>query len=179
MSCPFAALTQPGHDRKIYDLTGPEALSFEAMAEAIGHAIDRKVTLTARSLADLTSQNLSVTDPQLTAYLTVSQKILWPYTNTPRATITELHIEPGSLAARVQWSVGSNQHSAGSVLTIPSELRVSDTYLIYSEVTYTYVPTVGYLLAKAGIDLSDVAFTRPRMSSCVLYNVSSGACPTL
>jgi len=40
----FVALTQPGHDRKIYDLTGPEALSFEAMAEAIGHAIDRKVT---------------------------------------------------------------------------------------------------------------------------------------
>ena len=43
-SVAVVALTQPGHDRKIYDLTGPEALSFEAMADAIGHAIDRKVT---------------------------------------------------------------------------------------------------------------------------------------
>ena len=58
-------------------------------------AVDRKVTLVARTLSDLTSQNVGVTDAQLTAYFTVSQKILWPYTNTPKATITELHIEPG------------------------------------------------------------------------------------
>jgi Flp pilus assembly protein TadG len=135
-------------------------------------AVDRKVTLVARTLSDLTSQNVGVTDAQLTAYFTVSQKILWPYTNTPKATITELHIEPGSLAPRVQWSVGTNQHSVGSVLTIPSALLVSDTYLIYSEVTYKYIPTVGYLLAAAGIDLSDVAYTRPRQNSCVLYNTT-------
>jgi uncharacterized protein YbjT (DUF2867 family) len=42
-SVAVCALTQPGHDRKIYDLTGPEALSFDAMADAIGQAIDRKV----------------------------------------------------------------------------------------------------------------------------------------
>jgi uncharacterized protein YbjT (DUF2867 family) len=39
-----AALTQTGHDRKIYDVTGPEALSFEAVAEAIGQAVGRKIT---------------------------------------------------------------------------------------------------------------------------------------
>jgi Flp pilus assembly protein TadG len=142
-------------------------------------AVDRKVTLVARTLSDLTSQNVGVTDAQLSAYFTVSQKILWPYTNTPKATITELHIEPGSLAPRVQWSVGTNQHSVGSILTIPAELKVSDTYLIYSEVTYTYVPTVGYLLAKAGIDLSDVAYTRPRQNSCVLYNTTIPSSPPL
>jgi uncharacterized protein YbjT (DUF2867 family) len=37
------ALTEEGHDRKIYDLTGPEALSFDAMADAISAAIGRKV----------------------------------------------------------------------------------------------------------------------------------------
>jgi uncharacterized protein YbjT (DUF2867 family) len=37
------ALTQGGHDRKIYDLTGPEALSFDAMADAISQAIGRRV----------------------------------------------------------------------------------------------------------------------------------------
>ena len=39
-----AALTSDEHDRQIYDVTGPEALSFEAVAEAIGHAIGTKVS---------------------------------------------------------------------------------------------------------------------------------------
>ena len=78
----------------------------------------------------------------------------------------------------MQWSVGSNQHSVGSTLTIPSALQVPGTYLIYSEVSYKYIPTVGYTIAPAGINLGDVSFTRPRMSTCVLYNVTSGACPT-
>jgi uncharacterized protein YbjT (DUF2867 family) len=38
-----AALTQESHDRRIYDLTGPEALSFEAVADAISQAVGRKV----------------------------------------------------------------------------------------------------------------------------------------
>lgn len=42
-SVAVCALTRPGHERKIYDLTGPEALSFDAMADAIAQAIGRKV----------------------------------------------------------------------------------------------------------------------------------------
>lgn len=38
-----AALTQDGHDRRIYDVTGPEALSYDAMADAISEAIDKRV----------------------------------------------------------------------------------------------------------------------------------------
>jgi len=38
-----AALTQEGHDRRIYDLTGPEALSYDAMADAISEAIGKRV----------------------------------------------------------------------------------------------------------------------------------------
>jgi len=37
------ALTQNDHDRRIYDVTGPEALSYDAMADAISEAIGRKV----------------------------------------------------------------------------------------------------------------------------------------
>jgi uncharacterized protein YbjT (DUF2867 family) len=37
------ALTQDGHDRKIYDLTGPEAISHDAMADAIAHATGKPV----------------------------------------------------------------------------------------------------------------------------------------
>jgi uncharacterized protein YbjT (DUF2867 family) len=38
------ALMLPGHARKIYDLTGPEAISFETMAQEISQAIGGKVS---------------------------------------------------------------------------------------------------------------------------------------
>ncbi len=38
------ALTEDGHEHKIYDVTGPEALSFDAVADAISEAIGRKIS---------------------------------------------------------------------------------------------------------------------------------------
>ena len=38
------ALTEDGHEHKIYDLTGPEALSFDVVADAISKAIGRKIS---------------------------------------------------------------------------------------------------------------------------------------
>lgn len=38
------ALTEDAHDRRIYDLTGPEAISHDAMADAISQAIGRPVS---------------------------------------------------------------------------------------------------------------------------------------
>ena len=58
--------------------------------------------------------------------------------------------------------------------TIPAALKVDDTYLICSEVSYKYVPTVGYVMAKAGITLSDYTYTRPRQSLCVMYSTRRG-----
>jgi Flp pilus assembly protein TadG len=142
-------------------------------------AVDRKVTQMARTLSDLTSQNLWVNSTATDNIFAASTAIMTPYSPTPvQSTLSELYIDPDTLAARVQWSVGYSQHSPGSTIPIPSSLAVGDTYLIYSEVSYQYVPTVGYVMAKAGITLSDVAYTRPRQSLCVLWNTSSGVCPT-
>ena len=38
------ALTEPGHEHRIYDLTGPEALTFEEMALELSHATGKKIT---------------------------------------------------------------------------------------------------------------------------------------
>jgi hypothetical protein len=55
-------------------------------------------------------------------------------------------------------------------------------YLIFSEVSYLYVPLIGYVMDKAGVNLKDVAYTRPRQSTCVIYpKPTSGSippCPT-
>ena len=37
---------------------------------------------------------------------------------------------------------------------------IPNQYLISSEVNYLYVPTIGYVMAKNGVNLSDVAYYR-------------------
>src|SRR5271170_3228961 len=117
-----------------------------------GVAVDRKVTLMARTLADLTSQNPSVTPGQLTNFFSAATGIMTPYSSTPaNSTISELYVDPSTLAARVQWSVGAAPIAAGTTITIPTQLQTGGTYLIFSQVSYTYVPTVGYVMAPTGI----------------------------
>jgi hypothetical protein len=55
-----------------------------------------------------------------------------------------------------------------AVVSIPTTLAIAGTYLIFSEVSYTYTPSVGYVL-KSAITLGDVAYTCPRQSTCVYY----------
>jgi hypothetical protein len=126
----------------------------------------------ARTLSDLTSQNISVTDTQLTNFFNASSAIMTPYSATPvRSTITELYVDPTTKAARVQWSKGAAPRAAGTTVPIPTALQAGGTYLIYSEVNYAFVPSVGYVL-KNSITLSDFSFTRPRQSTCVMYNTT-------
>ena len=142
-------------------------------------AVDRKVTLMARTLSDLTSQSTTVADSDMTNFFAASLAILTPYSSTPtKGTITELYVDPATLQARVQWSKGASPRAVSSTVAIPTALAVPGTYLIFSEVSYLYTPTIGYVMAKAGINLSDVSYTRPRQSTCVFYSPAT-ACTTL
>ncbi len=163
---------------------------FGTVEMSSGVAVDRKVTLVARTLSDLTSQSTSVADTDMTNFFTASGAILTPYSPTPtHAKLSELYVDPSTLQARVQWSKSATLDSSGnvtlaagravsSIVAIPSQLAVGGTYLIFSEVSYLYTPTVGYVMGHAGVNLSDVAYTRPRQSTCVFYSPAI-ACTTL
>jgi Flp pilus assembly protein TadG len=149
-------------------------------------AVDRKVSLTARTLSDLISQapatGITATDTSNALGLTTA--ILSPYSNTPlQAKISQVRINPTTLAGEVVWSVASNAtaHTYKEAVPVPSALQVAGTYLIMSEVTYIYQPIVGYDIklgfASASFTLSDSMFTRPRQSTCVMYSTWQ-SCPT-
>lgn len=147
-----------------------------------GVAVNRKVTLMARTLSDLTSQSTSVNDTDLTGFFAASKGIMTPYPSAPtQSTISELYVD-ASKVVKVMWSKGHAPRAKGSSIAIPTELKVPNTYLIFSEVAYRYVPTIGQVMAPAGVNLTDVAYTRPRQSTCVIYPTpSSGSlpnCPT-
>ena len=148
---------------------------------ASGIAVNRKVTLMARTLSDLTSQNTSVTTTQLSNIFNASTGIMTPYPSSPvNARIVELFID-SSLVVHQIWTATSGTTPPTGTVTVPTALKVAGSYLIYSEVSYNYVPAVGYVMAKAGINLSDHTYTRPRQSRCVFNpppSSSSAGCPT-
>jgi Flp pilus assembly protein TadG len=151
-----------------------------------GIAVDRKVTLVARTLSDLISQtDKSVDDNAVKNAFAASSSVLTPFDVAPvRPTISEIYIDTNKIA-KIQWtksatvamSSGSPQvtlqasgHNVGDVVaTIPPTLLIPKTFLIWSEVDYRYTPAVGYVMGKTGVNLHDESYTRPRYSSCVDY----------
>ncbi|MGY3442404.1 Flp pilus assembly protein TadG [Bradyrhizobium sp. USDA 4473] len=158
-----------------------------------GVAVDRKVTLMARAASDLTSQSTQVVDSDLQNFFSASVGIMTPYDASPtKVTLSEIYVD-NSKIAHIQWSkagtiasgatqatLSASTRSQGDIVTslVPSALLVAGTYLIFSEVSYKYVPTIGYVMAKSGINLTDVAFTRPRQSVCVFYAPTAATMPT-
>ncbi len=171
-----------------------------------GVAVDRKTTLVARTLSDLTSQLSSssasqttapdVTDSYIQNVFTSAIAIFQPYLAPPAtATISQIYIDINKKAT-IQWSkaatfgAGATQatlvtsgRNTNDVVTslVPSGLLVKQTYLILSEVNYVYTPAVGYVM-KTAITLKDSAYTKPRQFSCLTYTavsaVPANTCPT-
>lgn len=159
-------------------------LVFGTIEISSGVAIDRKVTLTARTLSDLVSQGDKVTDTDIANFFKLGSAIMTPYAVTPTTMtqrVSAVSID-ASKVAKVKWSfVGAVNGGTVSVTkgynknevitTIPADLLVANTQLIWSEVTYTYTPIVGAVV-KAALPLTDEFFTRPRQSTEVVYSAT-------
>jgi len=169
-----------------------------------GVAVDRKVTLVARTLSDLLSQAgpppppapvssyAPADDTYLQNVFTAGIAILTPYCAVPATLqLTEIYVDKNQVA-KVQWSkaasvptcnatqvtLTTSTRSAGDTITIPPTLLVKQTYLIFSEVSYNYTPVgIGYVM-KSNVILSDVSYTRPRQVVCVIYNNLPVALPS-
>jgi len=161
-------------------------------------AIDRKVTLTARTISDLTSQQQStVASANLTGIFTYGIYILAPYPTSPlKEQVSEIYVDSNGKAT-IQWSQGatisgntvtlvasSRNYNDDVTSVVPAALLVKQTYLIFSEIKYQYLPVGGgYVMSTAGINLSDVSYTRPRQSTCIVDTdvnkpvLVAGSCP--
>jgi Flp pilus assembly protein TadG len=137
-----------------------------------GVAADRKVTLTAGTLANLTSQVTTLVTADMDNIFAASTAIMKPYTNTVSAKVSCLKIAAGGTVT-VQWgeaTTGTTAHSVGEAITIPDNLKTPGvvSYLILAEVGYQYVPVTGFSpgfsnIAATGITLSDKMYMSPRI----------------
>jgi Flp pilus assembly protein TadG len=136
------------------------------VSQAIG--VDRKVTLTTRTVADLASQVQSINNADMTNMLNASAAVITPYdTSKLKVTVSAVGIDANGVAT-VTWSdtLNGTRRAVGSTVTLPTALNVASTNLIWSEVSYSYTPAIGYVITGT-LNLSDQLYMRPRLSDAV------------
>lgn len=133
-----------------------------------GIGADRKVTLTARTVADLVAQVSSINNADMTNSLNAATAVMAPFpANNLMVTVTSVSIDANGKAT-VVWSdaLNGSPRAVGSTVTLPTALNIPSTSLIWSEVQYAYTPTIGYVVSGT-LNLKDQIYMRPRLSDKV------------
>ncbi len=129
-----------------------------------GVGADRKVSLISATLANLSAQVATISTSDMTNILDASSAIIAPYSASKlKMTVTCLSIDSTGKAT-TKWSVTRNGTTNSGVLTIPSALAVPNSYLIFTQASYAYTPTVGYTITGT-LNLSDQMYMSPRISA--------------
>jgi Flp pilus assembly protein TadG len=128
---------------------------------------NRKVAITDRTLADLTTQYTSLTAADADSILSAARQVMTPY-STADATliITQVAINKKGKAT-VDWS-RSNDGSTikNKNLDVPASIAVPNSYIILSQITFHYVPKIGGSLIGP-LTFTDHIFMNPRRSNSI------------
>ena len=131
----------------------------------------RKVGNTVRTLADLTTQNTTITASQADEILAASQQVMAPYSpSSATLRITQIQFDAAGTAT-VSWSRALNgtAYAQGSPFTAPTPLVQAGRYYIYSEIYFTYTPRIASTLIGT-IPLSQTIYMSPRNSAFIALN---------
>jgi Flp pilus assembly protein TadG len=166
---------------------------------ADGMAINVKVSATAHSIADMATQNTSLSTAQMQNILTAATTIMAPYPvnsgNTSLMTVTVSEISSdanGNLT--LQWSQSYNGTTFGPgrtsltapPLTVPASLNGTvgnvnnpnnqndQVSFIVGEVSYAYKPNLGYTISGT-VNLQDTYWLFPRCATNSPANSSGPA----
>jgi Flp pilus assembly protein TadG len=133
-----------------------------------GVALQFKAALATRTVADLASQYTSINNTTMTGILASASTVVAPYSASGMVvTISEITTNAAGQAT-IAWSDSLNgtAHAVGQSVTLPAELQIASTSMIWSEVTYPYQPTFGYALTGT-INIRQSSFFYPRLSNSI------------
>lgn len=137
-------------------------------------AANRKVTMAARTIADLTSQYTVVSASDLDTILNASQQVLAPYSATAATMTVTLVKTDNSSRSTVAWSDGKNTTGLTpcSSFNLPTAIKQPGASLIVARVVYTYTPTFGATYIGT-IPLTETIIMSPRGSATITYSGQS------
>jgi Flp pilus assembly protein TadG len=132
-------------------------------------AIYMKVRAATYSVDAIANQYSIIHDADSQAILCATSTVLAPYSTGPLGiTISQVAIDSKGNAT-ISWSdtQGGTARAKGSSITLPTNLNVPSSYLIFGEVNYSYQPLFGYFGNNTAINLSDNLYTTPRISPSI------------
>ncbi len=136
-------------------------------------AVSRKVTITTRALADLTTHYSSMTDADLATVMAASAQVFAPYSTTPmQITVSEVYVSAAGIAT-VVWSKATNTTALTptQIVFLPAGIAQPNSYIVWTQVTYVYTPVVPYALTQ-NLTMADQLFMTPRRSASIAYQPS-------
>jgi Flp pilus assembly protein TadG len=135
-----------------------------------GFEIQRKVTLTMRTLTDLAAQQTNIgtssTTYTYTQILDAASLVMTPYNSTGLSMVLSEVSTSGNGTGTVVWSQATSNATAlatGASVSIPSNLTPS-SFMIIGTVSYTYNP-LNIFISVGGIPLSNTIAMAPRGST--------------
>jgi Flp pilus assembly protein TadG len=131
-------------------------------------SVYRKVTTTARSLSDLSTQYISISDAELQAVLNASAQIMAPYEITNGTYRVSLIDVSSTGVSTVAWSKSKNGSALtpGQAYALPAALKMNGVDVVVCDVNYTYQPIAFFSLLGA-IPFKDQIFMIPRGDNTV------------
>ena len=139
---------------------------------------DRKTTLVAHTVGDLTAQASNVASSDVTNIFNAATAVAYPFASANLSvTLSSVCIDSTGTKATIGWSQTLNGTARSGTVTnlVPSALMVANSSLIWGEAHYAYKPTIGWTITGT-LNLGDQFFLRPRLSCSVTLNSASGCC---
>jgi Flp pilus assembly protein TadG len=132
---------------------------------------DRKTTLVAHAVGDLISQVSCMLPADQTNVFNAGKAVLYPYgVNNLKVIATRVDMDSNGRATVIWSNVlnGATPRAGDVSALIPTTLKTPSSSLIWAEASYTYRPTIGYVITGT-LTLNDQIFLRPRISNAVNY----------
>ena len=129
-----------------------------------GVSADRKVTLVASTVANLVAQSTTIASSDMSNILDASSAIIAPYSSANlKITVSCISID-ASKNATVKWSATRNGTVQSGTVSIPTDLQIANTQLVYAQASYAYTPVVGYTITGT-LNMTEKMYMMPRITA--------------
>jgi Flp pilus assembly protein TadG len=142
-----------------------------------GLAIQFKVTETARTVTDLTTQYITIDSATMSNILGASAQVVAPYPSSSLVvTVSEVTTNSKGQGT-ITWSCSLNgtPRPQNQSFTLPSALQTANISLILGEVTYPYTPQLGYVITGT-VNIYQSTYFYPRLTTQITAP-TTGAAP--
>jgi len=136
-------------------------------------AVKRKAVLVNRTIADLVSQDSTITTAEITSIFNASAAVVAPYSAAKlKIVVSGVKVDVNGVAT-VDWSRAfqATARAVGSSVALPTGINTpcadpTKACLVFAETTYEYTPPIGYTIVGM-LPLKDNMYMRPRKTTSI------------